>query len=124
MPDSEGYVSVGEGYVGDRNKVKVTVVKMLNTEDIYGDDRKTETVKEFATRCPKFKEGQEFIVKKDLGKPEDFCSTAWCHIHEGIKLLSYGAHFPGMQKDKFICYECCTDGLRPVFFRLERVLGP
>ena len=58
--------------MSDRSKVKITVERMLSTLDVFGDNREKETISDFVTKCPKFHEGQEFIVEKNLEKPEIF----------------------------------------------------
>lgn len=108
--------------MGKIYEVKITVEKMLNTFDVFGDSRDSETISDFATKCPRFEEGQEFIVEKDLEKPKDFCSWAWNDIHRDVIVLSFGGHFPWIKEDKAITYSCCTDGLRPVIFKLEKML--
>ena len=107
--------------MSDRSEVKITVERMLSTFDVFGDNRDTETINGYVTKCPKFKEGQEFIVEKDLEKPKDFCSWAWNDIHRDVIVLSFGGHFPWIKDSLFATYSCCTDGLRPVIFRLERI---
>ena len=45
--------------------------------------------------------------------PEGFCDWAWADIRTYIGLV----HAGGMEQT----VACCTDGFRPVFFKLERL---
>ena len=62
--------------------------------------------------CPKFKDGQEFIVTSQWTMPAGMCEWAWGDIRTYIH-------------DVFLAGKttvgCCTDGFRPVFFKIERV---
>jgi len=69
--------------------------------------------------CEKFSEGQEFICPNGYEMPEGFCGWAWCDIHKCVLTLSRGGNFVGVQPGVFV--SCCTDGFRPVFFKLERI---
>ena len=95
--------------------VKITVLKKLETGEV---------LKEFGgegveAACPAVKLGQEFI-SKGIAMPEGFCSWAWADIQRDVAHLALGGDFPWIkQKGKMI--SCCTDGLRPVLFKLERV---
>jgi uncharacterized repeat protein (TIGR04076 family) len=49
-----------------------------------------------------------------------FCSWAWADIQRDVVHLALGGDFPWI-KEKGIGISCCTDGLRPVIFKLERL---
>ena len=98
-------------------KVRITVVKRLNMNEIHGD-ADLGCSAELDALCPAFTEGQEFIVT--TGQPEGFCAGAWADIYRHITVLRWGGHYPWMNEDgKYLT--CCTDGFRPVVFRLERL---
>lgn len=103
------------------HKVKITVVEKLSTKDIYGDNRETETAENFTTLCPKLEKGQVFIVEANGNMPEGFCSWAWADIQRDVTVLRFGGSLTWMRDDQEATYVCCTDGLRPVFFKLERL---
>ena len=66
--------------------------------------------------CPHFTEGQEFIV--EYGKqPEGFCGWAWNDIHKACMILMQGGTFDGWSK----IIRCCTDGIRPVVFEVNKI---
>ncbi len=70
------------------------------------------------TICPRFTEGQEFIVEKDPG--EGFCNWAWKDIRKAYVSLMDGESRPGAQDENTIIVRC-RDIVRPVFFKLERL---
>ncbi len=96
-------------------KIKITVVKTLNTKEICGD-KPPRTCKGYAG-SPRLKEGQEHVF--DLSTfPEGFCSWAYADIQRDITHIRLGGSFPWV-KEKGSILSCCTDGARPVIFKLE-----
>lgn len=99
---------------------KITVLKRTLNEEIAKEYCKNEF-----TPCPKFKEGQEFMSIR-FEKPEGFCSWAWCDISKYVTVLLSNGNFAeglydGWMKDKNIAIACCTDAMRPVIFKLEKI---
>jgi len=105
----------------DESKVKITVERMLSTFDVFGDNHEKDTINGFQTKCTKFQIGQEFIVEKDLEMPKGFCGWAWDDIKRDVVVLCFGGHLPWIKEGLSVTYSCCTDGLRPVIFRLEKI---
>jgi len=107
------------------NKVKITVIKRLNTQEIHGDADLGCTANVLTPQCPAFEEGQEFIWpsagETRNAAPDGFrCSGAWEDIYRHITVLAFGGEHPWMdQPGKYLA--CCTDGFRPVVFLLERL---
>lgn len=100
-------------------KTKITVVKRVSLKDLYGDNPPANIVEEMVTpQCPSLKEGQEFLFEHEC--PPGFCSWAFADIQRDIMLVSFGGSYPWI-KDKQVAITCCTDGLRPVIFKIERV---
>ena len=94
-------------------KVKITVLKRLLHKDIL------EKYADFMwTACEVFSEGQEFIAD-GTNVPDGFCGWAWSDIEKIVLTLSRGGNFRGVPQGIFIA--CCTDGYRPVVFKLERI---
>lgn len=98
-------------------KVKITVLSTnLRSEYAgkYGADG--------CGKCTLFEEGQEFYTGNS--KPENFCAQAWMDIHHYIFALTHGG---GMEtffngswvKQPGVAIACCTDGIRPVTFKIE-----
>ncbi len=97
-------------------KCRVTILRRTCTNGIfeeYSTDKKER-------KCPIFNDGQEFIID-DPGKiPEGFCAYAWGDISRDMVAIMYGANIPWINK-KNTTIVCCTDGLKPVVFKLEMV---
>jgi uncharacterized repeat protein (TIGR04076 family) len=98
-------------------KVKITVLKKTDTKQIFGDNP---PLGQAIDACTLFEEGQEFIVDEDGGMPEGFCHWAWDDLYKVVTTLSYGGNFP-WTKEKGTTISCCTDGNRPVIFRIKRI---
>jgi len=94
--------------------VKITVVKKLSNKDLID-----KLGKGVGPLCELFKVGDEFI-SKDLKMPEGFCSWAWADIQRDVAVLAFNGDFFWM-KEPGVGLSCCTDGFRPVVFKLERV---
>ena len=101
----------------ETSKVKITVLKRLSSRDTFGD---SPPMGQAIEACGQFEVGQEFVVGDDGGMPEGFCHWAWNDIYKVVISLMYGGNFPWMKK-KGTSISCCTDGLRPVIFKLERM---
>jgi uncharacterized repeat protein (TIGR04076 family) len=99
-------------------KLKVTVLRMMENRDYadeYCDDPAT------ALPCTDFTVGQEFITHSADIRPEGFCGWAWNDIHKGALTLMNGGNFRWWMKNDNELISCCTDGIRPVVFKLERI---
>lgn len=70
--------------------------------------------------CPIFQEGKEYMVENLEHVPEGFCSWAWADIHRDVAHLALGGDFFWIKK-KGMMISCCSDGLNPVIFKLERI---
>ena len=103
-----------------RSKVKITVVRVLARDDVFGQKIPAKCDESLSKVCHRHKEGEEFVVPEDGTCPPGFCNWAYADIHRDITHLRLGGDFPWMQ-EMGVAVVCCTDGLRPVFFRLERV---
>lgn len=98
-------------------KVKITVVKKIHNQALFGD--KPPVGFTAAPECDRVEMGQEFV--SDEGKcPPGFCSWAFADIQRDITHLRFGGNFPWI-KEKGKILSCCTDGVRPVIFKLERI---
>ncbi len=97
-------------------KVKITVLKKLDTHDIFGDTPPTPYAQKPV--CTKFEVGQEFEYKGSC--PPNFCGWAFADIQRDLIVLETGGNFPWAGQPG-VAISCCTDGLRPVVFKLERM---
>lgn len=103
-------------------RIKITVVKKLKTEDIFGHN--VPKISEEASCCERFEEGDTFISEDvNMGMPGGWpCPWAYNDIYRGLVVLQYGGDFRSVGiKEKGLVYLACTDGLRPVIFKLERL---
>jgi len=96
--------------------VRITVMRRTQNLDFMRDYT---DAGEWAA-CQMFQDGQEFVSSGWM--PEGFCSFAWADILEYVLTLARGGNMVGVTRGAFIT--CCTDGFRPVFFKLERIEEP
>jgi len=101
-----------------RAKVKITVIKTLGTKELYGDKQPAHSKMEDS--CPRCKGGDVFTVPEDGSCPAGFCPWAYADLHRDIMHLRFGGDYPFVEETG-TAIQCCTDGLRPVFFKLERL---
>ncbi len=103
-------------------KLKTTVLKKLNKKDLYGENPPITVDEELMPpECDRFSVGQEFIVLDTLECPPNFCSWAFNDIFRDMATLLQGGDLYPYIKDRGVIVACCTDGLRPVIFKLERI---
>ncbi len=101
-------------------KVRITVVKKVNNRDLYGENLPAAfDENRIKPECDRFSVGQEFIVDSH-NCPEGFCNWAFADIQRDLVHVLYGGYYPWM-KEKGVAISCCTDGLRPVIFKLESI---
>jgi len=101
-------------------KVKITVLERTFNPEIaeaYGSDAFKEG--SGCGPCANFEDGQSFMLD-GLSMPEGFCSRAWADIHGAVRTVAFGGehHFMKIRGSAIVC---CTDGMKPVVFRVERV---
>lgn len=99
------------------SKVKITVIKRFSPEEVLGHEYKNPTGK-IVEKCP-LKEGQEWIIESGE-MPNDFCAGAWLDLARYLYVLRFGGTFNDWW-EKGVSYNACSDGLRPVCFKLERI---
>ena len=94
---------------------RITVMKRTLHEDLIREHF-PESV-ERMTACPVFEDGQVFDIKGIFpSKPEGFCDLAWADIQRNVAMACMGAKMPSG-----CAFTCCSDGLRPVTFRIEAI---
>lgn len=52
--------------------------------------------------------------------PEGFCSWAWADIQRDVLVVMSGGSISWFNR-KNMSIVCCTDALRPVVFKIERI---
>jgi uncharacterized repeat protein (TIGR04076 family) len=102
-------------------KCKITVLKRTFHSELaeeYCKDPQTGI-------CTSFTEGDEFLTESSTRMPDGFCSYAWIDLHRLVLALmtggNFGSSFFDWMKDDTSMIACCTDGIRPVIFKLERI---
>src|SRR5512138_3138671 len=100
-------------------KFRITVIKKMENRDLAEQFCQTGTN---ACPCPAHKEGQEFFT--EFEKPEGFCEWAWDDIYKYVAIFRSGGNmgdaFNWMKTNNNVVV-CCTDGIRPVVFNLEKI---
>ena len=96
----------------ERHQVRITVLKKHFHKEFV---EKYAANPERWTECKRFELGQEFVTSRDAPweMPEGFCGWAWADIQK----LVYGMARGGQD----VIVSCCTDGYRPVIFKLEKM---
>lgn len=102
----------------ERSKVKITVLKRFCPSEVFEKDPVI-LAKPLAA-CELYRDRQEFIVEENGQMPDGFCASAWQTIFSNVRTLSFGGNLPWFRQ-KGVAINCCSDGLRPVVFKLERI---
>ena len=98
-------------------KCKITVLKVTVEDELIRDYGAPGT-----GACGVFKEGQEFITS--FAMPRGFCPEAWRAVQPFVFALAHGADMPFFDewvdpKHRGVAIVSCSDGLRPVIFKVE-----
>jgi len=98
---------------------KITVLKTLYHADLDAEYRRADV---HHGPCHLFKEGQKFLVEYLGRRPEGFdCEWAWNDIHKIIFSFITNGNFGTWMKNPDNFITCCTDGVKPVVFKIERL---
>jgi len=100
------------------HKLKITILKRTYPEMLF--DELPVTLKKPMGPCEYFEDGQEIYLDENLKMPEGFCETAWRNFYHNIRTLGYGGDLPFFEETN-LAINCCTDGMRPVLFKIERI---
>jgi len=103
LAEEKGVKNFAEKY-----NCKITVLKCDFNNDLYKQYPYSN-----ASQCGREKVGQEFTSICRWDPPEGLCVWAWRDLIPVIQSFHEGRNNPAIQ--------CCTDGLRPVTFKLERI---
>ena len=103
------------------NKCRVTVLKRMANRDLIERYMGDETRAKNIAPCTNFYDGQSFLVDNPGTPPEGFCGWAWANIHKEIVAIMSGGDFQPWVNQPGMMIACCTDGFRPVVFKIERV---
>jgi len=100
--------NIGINNFKEKYYCKITVLKCDFNSDLY-----KQYPYGIASKCGRLNIGQEFISKCRWDPPEGICIWAWRDLIPVIQSFHEGRELPAIQ--------CCTDGLRPVTFKLEKI---
>jgi uncharacterized repeat protein (TIGR04076 family) len=53
--------------------------------------------------------------------PQGFCAWAWDDIYKSLIGLASGGNWGMWYEKPELIIACCTDGTRPVYFKIEKV---
>ena len=96
-------------------KMKITVVKGFTAEEVFDGEVPDHFPENFVSPCPMHPAGQEFVME-NLNCPEGFCSWAYADIQKDLADMWLGGP---TWRGRNTNYFSCTDGMRPVVFRVE-----
>jgi uncharacterized repeat protein (TIGR04076 family) len=103
-----------------RSRIKIKVLKRVDPSVIFDGDVPTSPSGNKYTACTAYRDDSEYIVESDGLMPEGFCGWAWRDVYKDVAVLAYGGDFyPWVEKG--VAITCCTDGIRPVSFLMERL---
>lgn len=68
--------------------------------------------------CPLLETGEEFVYEGGAEMPAGFCPWAWIDIYRGVSAMAAGASNEPWNNRSGLTVYCCTDGIRPVVFRI------
>ena len=101
-------------------KCKITVLRTsFNKEfvDKYVEKERKKTL----GPCEVFKEGQEFTTDVFGSIPANFCPWAWDDIYKVLVAYFADGNFGMWNEGGNVIIACCTDGTRPVYFKIEKI---
>lgn len=99
------------------SRFKISVLRKMTNKD-YAEEYCLHGIS--ASDCPAFQEGQVFFTE-ELEKPENFCNWAWDDIFKYVALLHCGGNMGDHMKYDNTVIACCTDGIRPVVYKIEKI---
>jgi uncharacterized repeat protein (TIGR04076 family) len=102
-------------------KARITVIRRSFHKDLTALYLDTTFSPQGLAPCESFHDGQSFVIEGFPAKPEGFpCEWAWADLHRAIAMVLFGGGAPWIKQSGSIV-TCCTDGLRPVTFLVERI---
>jgi uncharacterized repeat protein (TIGR04076 family) len=102
------------------NKVKITVLRTSFNKDFVDQYVERERARDLGP-CEVFREGQEFVVDPIAGMPEGFCTWAWDDLYKCLIAYWAGGKFGEWYEGGNTIIACCSDGTRPVYFKLDKL---
>jgi uncharacterized repeat protein (TIGR04076 family) len=103
------------------HRCKITVLKRMANQDLVEEYMGEEYRARHLAPCPNLAQGQEFTAESPGEVPEGFCAWAWANIHKEIVAIMSGGNLTPWVNQEGVAIACCTDGFRPVVFKIERI---
>jgi len=103
------------------SRCKITVLETSFNKD-YVDRYVADERKKTLGPCDVFRAGQEFIADAVTGMPSGFCPWAWDDIYKVVVAFFSGGGFGMWYQGEDTIIACCTDGTRPVYFKIEKIV--
>ena len=101
--------------------VRITVLKKIDPGIVFSGSVPTrpDNGKPY-TICDAVEEEDVYVVGRDREMPQGFCPSAWKSIASSLSVIQWGGdYYPNLPRGTAIT--CCSDGIRPVCFKLERL---
>lgn len=105
-----------DSMVEKASRLKITVLRRFAPEEVLDTKYKGGAT----SACSVYEDGQVFYVEERGRMPEGFCGGAWDDLYKVVQTLRFNGNFTWFG-DPGVSVSCCTDGLRPVIFKIERV---
>jgi len=102
-------------------KCKITVLKLHFDKELVEEYVQNER-KITLGPCEVFKEGQEFTTSVFGDMPKGFCPWAWDDIYKTLVGFAADGNFGMWYERNDTIIACCTDGTRPVVFKIEKIV--
>ena len=102
------------------SRVRITVLRREAYEGLLAEHYAPESSERRVGRCDVFRDGQTFDTNRSCEKPQGFCDWAWADIQRDVVSVSFGVGHPWAAPSP-MAISCCTDGKRPVIFKIEAI---
>jgi uncharacterized repeat protein (TIGR04076 family) len=101
-------------------KCKITVLRRSYDKGLADEYINPELRKNHGP-CERFRDGQEFVTDVFGGVPEGFCPWAWDDLYKALVGFAANGHYGMWYRDAKTLIGCCSDGIRPVIFKVEKL---
>ena len=102
------------------SRIRITVLRREHYDKLLQSLLPKDSPERQMGRCDLFTEGQVFETQRGCRKPDGFCDWAWSDIYRDAVSVAFGVGHP-WAAPRPMAITCCTDGKRPVIFKIERI---
>jgi len=103
------------------SKGRITVLRKAAQQEAAAESAPLGPEARQVLACETFEHGQTFIIGSTDEPPEGFCAWAWADIHQDLVRILNGENGAAVVDRTAATIASCSDGVRPVLFRLERI---